>query len=76
MLRMLTSTSLSAFSTAPQDVRLQAGAGAIHRTRAPGSTRDEPPPPVQTAPPGGAGTTPPAPGGRILPRGSLVDLSV
>ncbi len=76
MLRMLTSSSLSAFSTAPQDVRPPAGAGAIHRTRAPGPTRDDPPPPVQTAPAPGIGSSTPPPGGRILPRGSLVDLSV
>jgi hypothetical protein len=82
MLRMLTSNSLSAFSVtpsvgAPTPGTRTAGADPIQRTRAPGSGREEPPPtpPSNAAPPGG-GVRPPEPGSRVLPRGSLVDLSV
>ena len=72
---MLTSTSLSAFSIAPP-----AGADPVQRARVPGSGRDEPPPaapvpPSNAGPPGG-GAMPAEPGSRVLPRGSLVDLSV
>ena len=76
MLRMLTSTSLSAFSVTPQ----MAGAEMVHRARAPGSSREEPPPAAPSASPPGAVNDPGGisvqPGSRVLPRGSLVDLSV
>ncbi len=72
MLRMLTSSSLSAFSVMPQ-----AGAAPVQRTRAPGSSReDQVPPTPPAAPNGSAAPVAPQPGSRVLPRGSLVDLSV
>lgn len=82
MLRMLTSNSLSAFSVtpsvgAPTRGTRTAGADPIQRARTPGSGREEPAPvpPSNAAPPGGI-ARPPEPGSRVLPRGSLVDLSV
>jgi hypothetical protein len=68
MLRMLSVASLTALSSS--------GIGPVHPTpvRAPGSPLpDRPPPPVQGAPAGkGEGAAEPT---RILPRGSLLDLS-
>ena len=76
MRRMLTPASLSAFSVTPQ----AGGAEMVHRARAPGPTRENPAPVQPVAPPAnagaGSGGIPAQPGGRVLPRGSLVDLSV
>jgi hypothetical protein len=70
---MLTSSSLSAFSVTPQ----MGGPEMVHRARAPGSSREEPPPVAPVAPPSGdPGGISVQPGSRVLPRGSLVDLSV
>jgi hypothetical protein len=71
--RMLSPDSLTAFSTGPS----QAHSGAtrpVQRVRAVAAQRAQPAAPVATASPrtGEGDTTP----NRILPRGSLLDLSV
>ncbi len=79
ILRMIAAGSLSAFSAATQitgGVRPPAGLPA-QPVRMPPSTAAPPQPLVLTQPgtSGGAPAAPP-PGGRNLPRGSLLDLSV
>jgi hypothetical protein len=80
MLRMLTTSSLSALS-AIQPPSAHPQTGPVTRVRAPvppqnGSAGGGPDPSPAVPPP--AGGTPPGttPGSRILPRGSLLDLSV
>jgi hypothetical protein len=64
MLRMLTSNSLSAFSVTPSVGAPTPG------TRTAGAD------PIQRTRAPGSGREEPPPGSRVLPRGSLVDLSV
>lgn len=74
ILRMLSTGSLAAFTASVA----QPGLGQVQPAHAVGvQTRQAAPPPPQSSSagsPGGALATPPS--GRVLPRGSLLDLSV
>jgi hypothetical protein len=69
---MLTSTSLAALSIAPAQA-----VDTVQRTRVPAPPREEPP---QVPPPNATQPVQPSrpaePGSRVLPRGSLLDLSI
>ncbi len=76
MLRMLTSTSLAAFSTQPDGGRIAGSARPEQPARADGRADPRPPPVLAAATqprPNGGGTARPS---RVLPRGSLVDLAI
>jgi hypothetical protein len=73
ILRMLSTGSLTAFSTSVA----QAGLGQIQPARAVGGQMQQAAPTPQSASPGSPGNSLGTPSsGRILPRGSLLDLSV
>jgi hypothetical protein len=73
ILRMLSTGSLTAFSTSVA----QAGLGQIQPARAVGGQTLQAAPTSQSSSSGGpAGSLGTPPSGRVLPRGSLLDLSV
>jgi hypothetical protein len=73
ILRMLSTGSLTAFSASVA----QAGLGQIQPARAVGGQTQQATPAPQSASPGSSSSTlGTGPSGRILPRGSLLDLSV
>jgi len=73
ILRMISTGSLAAFSASVA----QAGFGQVQQVRATGGSTLQTAPPAQSSSPASqAGSFGTAPNGRILPRGSLLDLSV
>ncbi len=75
ILRMISNGSLSAFSASVA----QSGIGPLNASQPVQRIRAQAPPQsngVSASPGGGRPTPPPVPPGQILPRGSLLDLSV